>query len=120
MFFADTDSLVTNMYARFFSEDPACSLTTEDYESVIKPAAYRYAGKIEWDRIFCIVPHGAFVDDHVRFMAHSGIEERLRMFEILRESLIDTDNWDKVVVLDGNYYENFTAVAQYVKTLLES
>ena len=117
IFFADTDSLVTNMYSQYYSKDPSCILTEEEYNTKIKPVAYEYARKSKWDKIFCVVPHGVFVDDHERFMAHSGIKERQELFEILKQSLIDVGDWDKVTILDGNYYENFMAVVNYVKEI---
>lgn len=117
VFFADTDSLVTNMYSQYYSKDPSCILIEEEYETKIKPVAYEYARKSRWDKIFCVVPHGTFVDDHERFMAHSGMKERQELFEILKQSLIDVGDWDKVTILDGNYYENFMTVVNYVKEI---
>lgn len=119
IFFADTDSLVTNMYAQYYSKDKDCILTEEEYETKIKPVAYEYARKSRWDKIFCVVPHGVFVDDHSRFMNHSGMKERQELFEILKQSLVDVGDWDKVVVLDGNYYENFMTVVNYVREVIE-
>jgi NadR type nicotinamide-nucleotide adenylyltransferase len=119
IFFADTDSLVTNMYSQYYAKDSSCVLTEEEYNTKIKPVAYEYAKKSKWDKIFCIVPHGVFVDDHERFMAHSGIKERQELFEILKQSLIDVGDWDKVTILDGNYYENFMAVVNYVREVEE-
>ena len=120
IFFADTDSLVTNMYSQYYSKDQSCVLTEEEYESKIKPIAYEYARKCRWDKIFCVVPHGIFVDDHVRFMAHSGMKERQELFEILKQSLIEVDDWDKVTILDGDYYQNFMTVVNYVKEIIEN
>ena len=117
IFFADTDSLVTNMYSQYYSKDPSCILTEEEYNTKIKPVAYEYAKKSRWDKIFLVVPHGIFVDDHSRFMAHSGIKERQELFEILKQSLIDVGDWDKVTILDGNYYENFMTIVNYVKEI---
>lgn len=117
VFFADTDSLVTNMYSQYYSKDPSCVLTEEEYETKIKLVAYEYAKKSRWDKIFCVVPHGVFVDDHERFMAHSGMKERQELFEILKQSLIDVGDWDKVTILDGNYYENFMTIVNYVKEI---
>lgn len=119
IFFADTDSLVTNMYAQYYSKDKDCILTEEEYNTKIKPVAYEYARKSRWDKIFCVVPHGVFVDDHSRFMNHSGMKERQELFEILKQSLIDIGDWDKVVILDGNYYENFMTVVNYVREVIE-
>ena len=117
VFFADTDSLVTNMYSKYYADDDSCVLTKEEYETKIKPVAYEYARKSRWDKIFCVVPHGTFVDDHSRFMNHSGMKERQELFEILKQSLIDVGDWDKVTILDGNYYENFMAVVNYVREI---
>lgn len=117
VFFADTDSLVTNMYAQYYSKDPRFVLTEEEYETKIKPVAYEYAKKSRWDKIFCIVPHGVFVDDHSRFMDHSGMKERQELFDILKKSFEDLGIWHKVVVLDGNYYENFRTIVNYVKEI---
>lgn len=119
VFFADTDSLVTNMYAQYYAKDPTCILTQEEYETKIKPVAYEYARKSRWDKIFCVVPHGVFVDDHSRFMNHSGMKERQELFDILKQSLIEIGDWDKVVILDGNYYENFITIVDYVKEIIE-
>ncbi len=117
IFFADTDSLVTNMYSQYYSKDPNCILTEEEYNTKIKPVAYEYAKKSRWDKIFCVVPHGVFVDDHERFMAHAGMKERQELFEILKQSLIDVGDWDKVTILDGNYYQNFMTVVNYVREI---
>lgn len=120
IFFADTDSLVTNMYAQYYSKDESCVLTEEEYETKIKPIAYEYARKSRWDKIFCVVPHGVFVDDHSRFMNHSGMNERRELFDILKQSLIDVGDWDKVTILDGDYYENFMTVVNYVREVMEN
>lgn len=119
IFFADTDSLVTNMYAQYYSKDPNFLLTEEEYETKIKPVAYEYARKSRWDKIFCVVPHGVFVDDHSRYMNHSGMKERQELFDILKQSLIEVGDWDKVMILDGDYYENFMTVVSWVKGLIE-
>ena len=52
-------------------------------------------------------------------MNHSGMEERQELFEILKQSLIDVGDWDKVVILNGNYYENFMTVVNYVREVIE-
>ena len=117
IFFADTDSLVTNMYSQYYSKDKDFALSEEEYNEKIKPVAYEYAKKSRWDKIFLVVPHGIFVDDHTRFMAHSGIKERQDLFEILKKSLIDVGDWEKVTILDGDYYENFMTVVNYVKEI---
>ena len=116
-FFADTDSLITNMYSQFYAQDESCAFTQEEYDTIVKPLAYHYAQKSRWNKIFMIVPHGVFVDDHSRFMKHANMESRQALINIMKESLIDVGAWDKVVILDGNYYENFMTIVKYVKEI---
>lgn len=118
-FFADTDSLITNMYAKYYAMDESCAFTQEDYDNLVKPVAYHYARKSRWDKIFMVVPHGTFVDDHSRFMKHSDMESRNELIAIMKESLKDVGDWDKVVILDGNYYENFMTIVNYVKSVMK-
>jgi NadR type nicotinamide-nucleotide adenylyltransferase len=115
--FSDTDALITNMYAQYYAQDPECAVTIEDYENIIKPVSYAYAKKSRWDKIFVLVPHGTFVDDHSRFMNNAGMKERKELFEILKQSLIDIGDWNKVTILDGSYYENFMTIVNYAKGL---
>lgn len=116
VFFADTDSLVTKMYAEHYSKDPNCVLTPEEYEKVAV-VADELAGKSRWDKIFLLAPHGVFVDDHTRFMNHAEISEREKLFEILCREIKKSGDWDKVTILKGNYYENFMAVVNYVREI---
>ena len=118
IFFADTDSMVTRMYAEYYAKDDTCALTEEEFEK-IAIAADEYARKSRWDKIFLLGPHGTFVDDHERYMAHSGMKERQELYEILCENIKRTGNWDKVVELKGGYYENFMAVVNYVREVIE-
>lgn len=117
LFFADTDSMVTRMYAEYYAKDESCALTQEEFKEVAV-LADSLTRKCRWDKIFLVAPHGVYVDDHERFMAHSGMKERQELFEILCENLKRSGNWDKVVVLTGNYYENFMAVVQYVNEVM--
>ena len=113
IFFADTDSMVTRMYAEYYAKDESCALTEAEFEK-IAVAADEYTAKSRWDKIFLLAPHGVFVDDHERYMAHSGMKERQELFEILCENIKRSGNWDKVVILDKGYYENFKAIVDYV------
>lgn len=45
------------------------------------------------------------------------MKERQELFEILKQSLIDVGDWDKVTILDGDYYQNFMTVVNYVKEI---
>lgn len=119
IFFADTDSMVTRMYAEYYAKDNTCALTEADFEK-IKVAADEYTSKCRWDKIFLLAPRGIFIDDHVRYMAHSGMKEREELYKILCGNIIDSGNWDKVTHLTGNYYENFMAVVNYVNGVIEN
>lgn len=117
VFFADSDSMVTRMYAEYYAQDESCKLTQEEFEK-LAVIADELTRKSRWDKIFLLAPHGVFVDDHERYMAHSGMKERQELYEILCNNIKNSGNWDKVTVLTGNYYENFMAVVSYVKEVM--
>ena len=117
VFFADSDSMVTRMYAEYYAKDPSCALTQEEFEK-IAVMADELTRKSRWDKIFLVAPHGVFVDDHERYMAHSGMKERMELYEILVKNLKESGNWDKVVVLNGDYYENFMTIVNYVREVM--
>lgn len=113
IFFADSDSMVTKMYAEYYAKDETCALTEAEYEK-IAVAADEFTRKSKWDKIFLLPPHGTFVDDHSRFMNHAGMTEREELYELLVKNIKEAGLWDKVTILKGNYYENFLAVKNYV------
>ena len=117
IFFADSDSMVTRMYAEYYAKDPTCALTEDEFEK-LAVMADAITAKCRWDKIFLVAPHGVFVDDHERYMAHSGMKERQELFDILVKNLKDSGNWDKVVVLNGDYYENFMVIVKYVREVM--
>lgn len=120
LFFSDTDTMVAQMYAKYYAQDPSCKLTDKDYQKIAVTAKV-YIEKSRWDRIFLLAPNGVFVDDHSRFMAHSGMKERQEMFDILRVLLKENGYWDKVTVLNGgSYYQNFLTVKNYANQLIEN
>lgn len=119
IFFADSDSMVTRMYAEYYAKDESCALTEEEFEK-IAVAADEYARKSRWDKIFLLAPHGVFVDDHERYMAHSGMKERKELYEILCNNIKRSGDWDKVVVLTGTYYENFMTIVEYVREVIKN
>lgn len=118
VFFADTDSMVTRMYAEYYAQDETCALTQEEFEKVAVMAD-ELARKSHWDKIFLVAPHGVFVDDHERYMAHSGMKERQELFDILVKNIKSTGDCDKVTILTGNYYENFMTIVNYVRNRIE-
>ena len=119
VFFADTDSMVTRMYAEYYAKDDTCALTQEEFEK-IAVIADELTRKSKWDKIYLLCPHGVFVDDHTRYMAHSGMKERQELFEILCNNIKASGNWDKVVILDGGYWNNFKRIVEDVRGLIEN
>jgi NadR type nicotinamide-nucleotide adenylyltransferase len=117
VFFADSDSLVTKMYAEHYAEDNKCILTKEEYDKVAI-LANELTAKCKWDKIYLLCPKGKFVDDHSRYMAHSSMSEREALFKKLVRNLKENGLWDKVVILDGGYYNNFTKVVGDIKEIL--
>lgn len=117
VFFADTDSMVTRMYAEYYAKDDTCALTQEEFEK-IAIVADELTRKSKWDKIYLLCPHGVFVDDHERYMAHSGMKERKELFEILCNNIKRSGNWDKVTILDGGYYDNFKKIVNDVKEIM--
>lgn len=113
IFFADSDAMVTKMYAEYYAQDKTCALTPKEYKK-IAVAADEFTRKSKWDKIFLLPPHGVFVDDHSRFMNHAGMTERQELFEILVKNIKEAGLWDKVTILDKGYYENFLTIKNYV------
>ncbi len=118
IFFADSDALVTNMYANYYSKDETCALTLMEYEK-IKITAYELTKKSKWDKIYLLCPLGKFVDDHERYMAHSEMAVRQELFEILCQSIKDCGLWDKVEILNLGYYGNFKKIVEDMKGIIE-
>ena len=117
IFFADSDSMVTRMYAEYYAKDGSCGLSEKEFEQVASMAD-AITAKCRWDKIFLLAPKGVFVDDHERYMAHSGMSERQELFNILCENIKHSGNWDKVVILQEGYYENFMTIVRYVREVM--
>lgn len=117
VFFADSDSMTTRMYAEYYCKDPELDLTEDEFKN-IAVAADAITKKCRWDKIYLLCPHGVFVDDHTRYMAFSGEDERKELFEILCNNIKASGNWDKVTVLDGGYYNNFKKIVEDVKEIM--
>lgn len=119
IFFADSDSMVTRMYAEYYAKDKDCAITQEEFEK-IAVLADELTRKCKWDKIYLLCPHGVFVDDHERYMAHSGMEERQVLFNILCNNIKASGNWDKVTILDGGYWNNFKKIVEDVREIIEN
>ena len=119
IFFADSDAMVTRMYAEYYAKDPVCALTQEEFEK-IAIMADELTTKSKWDKIYLLCPHGNFVDDHERFMAHADMASRNELFDILVRNIRNSGNWDKVTILDGGYWKNFQRVVSDVREIIEN
>lgn len=119
IFFADSDSMTTRMYAEYYCKDPELELTEAEFKE-IAVAADAITKKCRWDKIYVLCPHGVFVDDHTRYMAFSGEDERRELFEILCRNIKESGNWDKVTILDGGYYYNFKKIVEDVKEIMSN
>ena len=119
VFFADSDSMTTRMYAEYYCKDPELDLTEEEFAD-IAVAADAITKKCRWDKIYLLCPHGVFVDDHTRYMACSGDKERQELFEILCNNIKASGNWDKVVILNEGYWNNFKRIVNDVKEIIDN
>lgn len=119
VFFADTDSMVTRMYAEAYADDKNLALSDDEFKKVAM-VADEFTKKCRWDKIFLLAPKNNFVDDNVRYMGHSDIEQRNKMYNILCKNIKESGNWDKVVILEGgDYYKNFKTIVKYVNDIME-
>lgn len=119
LFFADTDSMVTKMYAEYYSQDSELALTKEEFGHIATTADV-ITSKCKWDKIYLLYPNGVFVDDHVRYQGHSEMEERQALFNLLVKNIKEAGLWDKVVLLcGGNYWENFKKIRDDIKEIIE-
>lgn len=118
VFFADTDAMVTRMYAEYYANDPNFDMSMDDFD-LIAATADRITKNSRWDKIFLLSPAGKFVDDHERYMGHSELEQRNELYEILCNNIKRCGLWDKVTILNGgSYYENFLTITDYVKEVM--
>lgn len=117
IFISDTDGIVTKMYAKYYAADPEMALTQEEYDKVIEPAADAFSMKSRWDKVFVVVPHGTFVDDHTRYMKHGSMEARTDLANILLAELEKAGLREKAEILDGGYLENFNRVKEYIESV---
>jgi len=116
---SDTDNLITLMYAKAYAEDDKMLLSMKDYDEVLYPLARSLKDQIHWDRIFLMEPGGAYVDDGLRYMGQSSMDERLsnhrKLLFLLQEFGFD----DRVEFLKGGeYLQNFLTVKNYIHGLL--
>lgn len=116
---SDTDNLVTLMYAKAYTEDKNMQITHDEYCYILLPLAKSLQTNVDWDVIYLIKPHNAFVDDGTRYMNQSSMEERMKNYKILLRLLEDFDLLDKVIELNGSYMDHFNYVKSYINSLYE-
>lgn len=119
IFFADSDSMTTRMYAEHYCKNREIDLTKEEFKQ-IAVAADAITAKCRWDKIYVLCPKGVFVDDHTRFMGCSSMDEREELFRILCNNLKASGNWEKVTILDKGYYGNFITIVNDIKEIIEN
>ena len=115
VFISDTDHLVTLMYALEYANNKNFIMSKKDFKNILLPLAKMYAKNIRWNKIFVLSPHDNFVDDGIRCMEHSSLKERKKLFSILI-NLLNEFGYE-YEVLDGNYYENYLSVKNYIESL---
>lgn len=121
LFFADTDSLVTEMYARKYYEDSAFKFHENKRGlDLIQHTAQMYAEKARWNKIFVLAPNNVFVDDGVRYMGHGSPDIRREMFHSLLNNIGKYARYDDIQILYGGYWENFSEIKKYVDGVIEN
>lgn len=118
IFLADTDTIITKMYAKYYAMDPDMAMTMDEYEEVVEPVADMFIRRSNWDKIFVILPKSAeFVDDHARYMKHGTMKARNELATILMEEIKKAGWIDKVQILTGGYKSNFEIVKSYINEI---
>lgn len=115
VFISDTDNMVTLMYAFAYSTRKGFSINKDEYK-VLYEVVKQYAKTIKWNKIFLIKPKTkAIVDDGERYMPDSDYHIRLDFYEHLK-TLYKTFGYE-FEELNGNYYENFCTVRDYIRSI---
>lgn len=120
---SDTETLVTLMYAKAYSEMSQMSITKDDYKRLEKAAEEHYLNKtdiFDWDIIFLIMPNEntQFEDDGSRYMKQSSYDERIKNFNILHDLLLKYYPNTKIIYMDGSEYEaNFECIKGHINKL---
>jgi len=115
VFISDTDNMVTLMYASAYSTRKGFSINREEYNTLYE-VVKQYTKTIKWNKIFLIKPKTkAIVDDGERYMPDSDYHIRLDFYNTLK-SLYKTFGYE-FEELDGNYYENFCTVRDYIRSI---
>lgn len=121
VFFCDSDAVTTDMYAQKYSEESQCAVDHGQYVRSLIPLAALLSKETKWSKIFVLGPKEGFVDDHTRYMEHSGLDVRENMYAILFSTLLAFDRGDVIECLDGSdYKKNFETIVNYVEGVYAS
>ncbi|WQJ53836.1 MAG: nicotinamide-nucleotide adenylyltransferase [Wendovervirus sonii] len=117
---SDTDMTVTLMYAKEYAKHSYYNITENDYNQQIIPQAEYYKDKIKWDVIFFLTPANDFVDDGVRNMRQSSMEERMKNAEELKKliQIYYGDNVPVIFLKGGDFLNNFESVKTHINGVL--
>src|SRR5574344_160845 len=111
----DSDAITTLMYANNYSNDDRYALTREDYSRL-----YEYAVTMnyiaDYSRIFILPPHeDSFVQDGTRDSIHADFEARKEQFQILMNLIEEFYFASKIIILDGDFADNFEKAKDIIK-----
>ncbi|WP_099222760.1 AAA family ATPase [Listeria costaricensis] len=107
LFFADTDVMVTKVYAKYYLPENAYSQIAPSFDLFIQSQ--------KWDLIFVIPPITQYVNDGFRDMSYSDDKIRWQMHQMFIEEIEANHMSEKVIVLDqtGNETDKEGFYARY-------
>ena len=95
LFIADTDVMVTKVYAKYY-------LTEEEYKA-LEPTYNLMIAKQKWDMIIVVPPVTPYVNDNFRDMSYSDGTSRIAMHKMFMEEIKSNGLEDKVVLLNAPF-----------------
>ena len=98
LFFADTDVMVTKVYAKYYLSDDDYKKLEGTYNLLIE--------RQKWDMIIVVPPITKYVNDNYRDMSYSDDESRWRMHEEFIQEIKNNGLEDKMYIIDGDFNEN--------------
>lgn len=110
IFIADTDVLVTDVYAQHY-------LTEKEYEA-LRPSYEMLMKREKWDLILVIPPVTPYVNDNFRDMSYADGDSRWKMHNMMMQRIKDMGWEHKVALLDAqpedaDYYDEHRYYARY-------
>lgn len=95
LFFADTDVMVTKVYAEHYLDKEHYDILSPTYDLLIQ--------RQKWDLILVIPPMSPYVNDGTRDMGYSDIESRWRMHTRFVQEVKNNGLEDKMHIIYGDY-----------------